>query len=398
MHREIRGFTLIELLVVIAILAVLATVVVLVINPAELLRQARDASRIADLDALNKALSLAQFSQIPLSGAALSANTIYISYPDSASAACTYLNLPAAPQGWDYACVSSDALRKTDGTGWIPVNFSAIASGVPLASLPVDPVNATSTGQYYRYITNGGQWELLALPEAQKNITAAATAAVPGFLSSGSSVNILSATPSSGMVGWWKLDEGVGASAIDSSGGGHTGVLSAGTSWVPGIWGSAVAFDGASGGITAPLASATTNALTATMWVYASSTPTGIAYLAYNGNSGASGWGVVLSNGTCGAGTTVSVLLGGFACDALYSTFALTVQQWTHVSVTWDGALWRLYIDGAFVGSGSGMTPITPAGNVTIGSNFDGVLDDVRIYNRALSAGEIEAIYLSGGL
>jgi len=53
-----RGFTLIELLVVIAILAVLAVAVVVVLNPAELIKQARDTTRISDLAALNSAISL----------------------------------------------------------------------------------------------------------------------------------------------------------------------------------------------------------------------------------------------------------------------------------------------------------------------------------------------------
>src|SRR5574343_2101828 len=53
-----KGFTLIELLVVIAILAILATVIVVIINPGELLKQARDTTRISDLAALNSAIAL----------------------------------------------------------------------------------------------------------------------------------------------------------------------------------------------------------------------------------------------------------------------------------------------------------------------------------------------------
>ena len=48
-----KGFTLIELLVVIAILAVLATAVVVILNPAELVKQGRDSTRISDLAALH---------------------------------------------------------------------------------------------------------------------------------------------------------------------------------------------------------------------------------------------------------------------------------------------------------------------------------------------------------
>ncbi|PIR05131.1 MAG: hypothetical protein COV57_00605, partial [Candidatus Liptonbacteria bacterium CG11_big_fil_rev_8_21_14_0_20_35_14] len=53
-----KGFTLMELLIVIGILAILATAATLVLNPAELLRQSRDSTRIADLSTLNNALSL----------------------------------------------------------------------------------------------------------------------------------------------------------------------------------------------------------------------------------------------------------------------------------------------------------------------------------------------------
>src|SRR6056297_1976317 len=49
-----QAFTLIELLVVIAILSVLAVAVTLILNPAELMRQARDSTRLSDLATINK--------------------------------------------------------------------------------------------------------------------------------------------------------------------------------------------------------------------------------------------------------------------------------------------------------------------------------------------------------
>jgi len=53
-----KGFTLIELLVVIAILALLMSVIIITINPAELLRKARDTKRIADLSSFRTALNM----------------------------------------------------------------------------------------------------------------------------------------------------------------------------------------------------------------------------------------------------------------------------------------------------------------------------------------------------
>ncbi len=99
-----NSFTLIELLVVIAILAVLATAVVLVLNPAQLLAQGRDSTRLSDLAALQSALSLFQADQYSQSLGI--ASTTYISIPDSSST-CGDLGLPALPSGYSYACVPS---------------------------------------------------------------------------------------------------------------------------------------------------------------------------------------------------------------------------------------------------------------------------------------------------
>ena len=143
-NNSLRSFTLIELLIVIGILAVLATVAVLILNPQELVKQARDTQRMADLATLNKALAVYQSSgQISLG----SATTVYVSIPSNMSN-CSDLGLPSLPSGYTYACVSSSTLQKVDGTGWIPVNLSAISALVEISSaclsgLESSPVTAT---------------------------------------------------------------------------------------------------------------------------------------------------------------------------------------------------------------------------------------------------------------
>jgi hypothetical protein len=75
---------------------------------------------------------------------------------------------------------------------------------------------------------------------------------------------------------------------------------------------------------------------------------------------------------------------------------ALTTNVWTHLAVTYDGSVLALYRNGALVATTLLSGPIaTSAGALRIGGNsvwqepFAGLIDDLRIYDRALSAGEI---------
>ena len=154
MQRTTKGFTLIELLVVIAIVAILAVVVILTLNPAELLKQARDSNRVSDFATLKSAISLylADVSTPALIAFATSSatyNNCFVSTPTGASTSSCH----------NFATVSSSSaptsttvgnLRKVDGTGWLPVNFTVISSGAPVGNLPVDPVN--NTANYYSYV------------------------------------------------------------------------------------------------------------------------------------------------------------------------------------------------------------------------------------------------------
>lgn len=143
-HIQNIGFTLVELLVVIAIVAILAAVVVLVINPMELTRRGRDASRLADLSNLQSAINVA-VQEATLSG------VVTILCKDSGV----------------YPCNGSShtGTRSSNGTGWVKVDLSSQKS-VSVPTLAVDPVNDTT--YHYTYCANSDAWEIDAALESDQ--------------------------------------------------------------------------------------------------------------------------------------------------------------------------------------------------------------------------------------
>lgn len=181
-----KGFTLIELLVVIAIIAILAVVVILTLNPAELLRQSRDSSRISDLSTLKSALGV--YAEDQSSASTFSLGTSTTCYNSSLATTTTFFT-PTTAGVWgstttcaawfaSAASVGTTTGRSVNGTGWLPVNFSNISAGSPISSLPVDPVNTDGTGAskaagafFYGYITNGTTYKISAFMESAKYST-----------------------------------------------------------------------------------------------------------------------------------------------------------------------------------------------------------------------------------
>jgi len=157
------GFTLIELIVTVGILAVLTTIVVVALNPAEQLRRARDAKRVADLDALKSALNLymAQATTtVNLSGDTTAndrciggsststyfANTTGISKTYGSSS-----NLPASATSVAQLVATSSPVLPAGS--WMPVLLGQTAGGSPLEKLPLDPSNGAGDSiiLYYGY-------------------------------------------------------------------------------------------------------------------------------------------------------------------------------------------------------------------------------------------------------
>jgi len=202
-----------------------------------------------------------------------------------------------------------------------------------------------------------------------------------------------------GLVAAYGFNEGSGASVTDLSGSGNSGTAS-GTEWsTSGRYGTALSFDGTSSTVTIPdsdsldLTSAMTveawinpTALGATAWswrtVVLKEQPAGMAYALYANNGSARPTGQVNIGGEQNALGPAQLPLG----------------TWTHLAVTYDGASLQLYVNGLPVGSKAQSGPIPGSnsplrigGNAVWGEYFAGLIDEVRIYDRALSRDEIAA-------
>ena len=168
-HKKKKGFTLIELLVVIAIIAILAVVVVLTLNPAELLRQARDSQRVSDLGTLKSAVSLylVDTSFPNLASTTAGYGGCYLSTVTTKGTSTCAIFQKTYPS----STISTTATlyRNNNAMGWLPVNFSQITYGSPLSALPVDPTNNGTYYYAYAATTTGGYFfQINTLMESKK--------------------------------------------------------------------------------------------------------------------------------------------------------------------------------------------------------------------------------------
>jgi hypothetical protein len=224
----------------------------------------------------------------------------------------------------------------------------------------------------------------------------------------------------SGLAGYWKLSEDSGNMVPDSSGNGNTGYLgnysnSELPQWVNGInGGSALKFDGVGNFV---IVSGSTNlnfstAVTVMAWVYL---PAGANYLDSRilGKDAANG-GTNLDFDINDSGHVELALGNGEdfnGTPAAYSSGVIPLGAWTHVAATYDGSLAKIYINGSLDTSASwtsgfdinnGMPLCIGASNYLTDSGtpygyscINATIDDVRIYNTALSQQDISAIFAS---
>jgi len=164
-----KGFTLVELLIVITILAALAAAVVVVLNPAELLAQARDAQRMSDMTTLRDAINL-HISQV--STPLLCGGTVASPGTCPVGGRCTIAAVPPANMPFaGTACTVPAAadLRLVTNVGWVSVRFTDMPGGAPIATLPVDPVNSITFFYAYRADTTNNTFRLATRLESARH-------------------------------------------------------------------------------------------------------------------------------------------------------------------------------------------------------------------------------------
>ena len=213
-----------------------------------------------------------------------------------------------------------------------------------------------------------------------------------------------------GLAGYWKLDDGSGTSATDASTNGNTGTLTNGPTWTTGQIGGAANFDGSDDVITIPDSSLyTTSAETISFWTKVTNIASDWRGLVSKTGSGDRSWSISSSPTGGIIFFTAADSSDSGSNYALSENGSLTAGQWAHVVAVFNGSgtgnanRVSIYINGSAKAlTFTGTIPATLLDNSTtlnFGSGYatplPGSLDEVRIYNRALSSDEIAKLYKS---
>ena len=212
---------------------------------------------------------------------------------------------------------------------------------------------------------------------------------------------------SDGLVAYWKMDEvswdGTTGEVLDYSGNNNHGTAQADADTIAGKFGSGGTFDGTGDLVNCGNDSSLdiTSAITISAWINADTTVDSQRVVDKLRNDA---YALRLSDDGSLAVMELAGEFGGVDQTPGNSSIDnfITLGEWTHVSVTYDGAIIRYYVDGMPAGSAEP----SPAGDIgtstvdmAIGARYDGVyefageIDEVRIYNRALSANEVKQLY-----
>ena len=204
--------------------------------------------------------------------------------------------------------------------------------------------------------------------------------------------------PDEGLFAHWKFDDESGGTAIDSAGI-NNGTLNGDPTWAAGRIDGALSFDGVGDYVAvSPIVPLIGNTLTVQAWIRTSEFA-GIWNPVMTQNAGGSGYYFYVSSGR----PAFYVVVGAAFVEAV-SIDTISAGQWYHVAGTNDGSNLKLYINGQLKDSSTSTGFLGVNSNAHIGFEpvsplyYNGLIDDVRIYNRALSESEFKDIVNPMGL
>jgi len=205
-------------------------------------------------------------------------------------------------------------------------------------------------------------------------------------------------------VAYWDFEEGADSTAHDVVGG-HDGTVY-GATWATGAVGGALDFDGSNDYVDVTSALGTINDFTVEFWRKATGTGSGLCPRMV------SAWRTGVNNGSDDGfviehtGTDQNTLTAWMSPDGVnqqVGSASVVQDQWYHVALTFDGVVGTLYVNGNEKGSYTYPVGVTMdinfvqiGGDTNLGRYFNGLLDEVKIHDRALAWPEIQQLYWNG--
>ncbi|MGC5772649.1 DUF5695 domain-containing protein [Paenibacillus pabuli] len=214
-------------------------------------------------------------------------------------------------------------------------------------------------------------------------------------------VTVLPAMPLPEKLAQYNFDESSGITAADSSGAGSHAAVKGSTSWVPGKKNRAISLSGNDGHVQLPEGIVSrADSITIATWVKANALSDFTRIFDFGSGTGT----YMFLTPKVGNNMRFAITTGGNAAgqEQVINAPGLSVGVWKHVTVTLTGSTGIIYVDGVEAGRNNNMT-LKPSSlgqtkNNFIGKSqypdpyFNGLIDDFRIYSRALSATEVAAL------
>jgi len=312
--------------------------------------------------------------------------------------------------------------------------MAPLASGQTLQSIALTPANGSvpagmtqqfaATGTYSdgstQNLTGSVTWSSTVSATAKISSGGLATGLAPGTTTIQATLGSISASTNltvtaSGLVAYWTFDEGSGTTAADSSGGGNTMSLVNGIAWIVGKLGGAISANGTTQYATAPAINlSATQTVTLAFWTnrtYSATVESVMVEASTNYNGSTTGFGFFPDDTQCQG---IQVAVNGNVGYSVNCYAQPSSGVWHHVVAIYDKTQagtnqTALYIDGVLQTPTINLRTSKNTNNfgtnplylfARAGNQFQnaGKVDDFRIYNRALSAAEIQQIYQAGNV
>ena len=190
------------------------------------------------------------------------------------------------------------------------------------------------------------------------------------------------------------FDEGSGSTVTDASGNGNNGTIANATWAASGKYGKALQFNGTNALVTIPDSASLhlSSAMTLEAWVNPSTVNANWRDVIYKGNDNY----YLEATSSNASRPDAGMIAGGSYADA-FGTAALPANTWSYLTETYDGSTLRLYVNGTQVAStahtgaiATSTNPLQIGGDSLYGQYFAGLIDEVRVYNTALTATQIQ--------